>query len=96
MGSGKEGEIMVQKYGWIMLNGFSWHSPKLLINQKLMLFYLKFTIVKMWNDIYGLTFFEADVGWVDVESDAEGGSHAHWKKKKVIENCSRVSFYQTN
>ena len=76
MGSGKEREIMVEKDEWIMFNGFSWHSPKILINKKLMLFYLKFYLhKKMWNGMYGLTFLEADVGWVDAESDAEGGNH---------------------
>ena len=80
MGSGKETEIMVEKDEWIMLNGFSWHSPKILINQNLMLFYLKFYLhKKMWNDVSGLTFLEADVGWVDAESDVEGRSHASWK-----------------
>ena len=63
MGSGKEREIMVEKYEWIMLNGFSWHSPKILINQNLMLFYLKFYLhKKMLNAMYGLTFLETDVG----------------------------------
>ena len=42
----------------------------------------------------GLTFVEAHVGWDDDESDAEGGSHASWKK--VIIKCRRVSFPKTD
>ena len=62
---------------WRMINdaqnGFSWNSPKFVINQKIMWFYLKFYLQKMWNDIYGLAFVEADVGRVGAESDAKGG-----------------------
>ena len=39
-------------------NGFSLNSPKFIINQKIMLFYLRFYLQ---NDIYGLSFVEADV-----------------------------------
>ena len=34
-------KMLYRKWKWIMLSGPSWHFPKYLINQKLMLFYLK-------------------------------------------------------
>ena len=34
-------KMLYKKWKWLMLSGSSWHFPKSLINQKLMLFYLK-------------------------------------------------------
>ena len=73
---------------WRMINdaqnGFSWNYPKFVINQKIMLFYLKFYFQ---HDIYVLAFVEADVHRVGAESDAKGriqASTSWWK------NCSRL------
>ena len=79
-GSGKDVE-------WRMINnfqnGFSLNSPKFVINQKIMLFYLKFYLQ---NDIYGLAFVEANVDRVGAESDAKGRIQASTSCQK---NCSR-------
>lgn len=69
-----------------MFNGFSWNSPKFLINQKLMLVYLKFYLrEKKCGMTYGLEFVEANLGQDDVETDAKGGSHAN---TSCLNNCS--------
>lgn len=94
MGNGKEMKIMIWKYEKIMLDGFSWSSARLFINKKIHYFTSSLTSIKKWNGMDGLIFVEVDVGWVFVESDVEGGSHAIWRK--VIINCSRVSFPQTD
>ena len=47
----------------------------------------------MWNDIYVLVFVEADVGRVDVESDAKGGIQA---STSCLNNCSRSQVAQAS
>ena len=63
-------------------NGFSLNSPKFVINNKIMLFYLKF---QLQNDIYAPAFVEVEVDRVGVESDAKGGIQ---EGTSCLNNCS--------
>ena len=67
---GMDGHIMLyRKWKWLMISGSSWHFPKSLINQKLMLFYLKCYLHGSlgWNEWTGV--YWSYVGRSDAKTD---------------------------
>ena len=62
-------KMLYRKWKWLMLSGSSWHLPKSLINQKLMLFYLKCYLHGSlgWHEWTGVCW--SYVGLSDAETD---------------------------
>ena len=70
---------LYRKWKWLMLSGSSWNFPKSLINQKLMLFYLKFYLHGSlgWHEW-------TDVCWSYVaDPNAETYVYESWKLDEI-------------